>query len=1825
MIKKKIFSLMVLLMVFSVFAPRLDANAAESGLQVLFNNNGNTTTASNTIYANFKLINNGSSSINLADIKFRYYYTADSDKPQNFYCDHAGMLNGWSYTGVTDKVTGTFCKLSSPVSNADSYIEVAFKSDAGTLSAGGYIEIQTRAARNDWTNYDMSNDYSFKTLSTYGDNDRITVYMKGILIYGGGTSIHTPTIMPTVFAHDKYVPSDLSITLTPNGNTFRGIVGLTEGKEYSLSGNIVTLKKEYLNSLPIGNVKLVFDFGVTNNPELTLTVKDTTPKPLFDAAIGTATGMPGDTVTVPITFKNVAKAGNVGVCNFYIGYDNTLLEAISVAPGSIIKNSQNNFASAINSNKGEISFTFLDSTIGYEMIESDGDFALVTFKIKATATARTTPLEFVKKAYANPIGILELMANTYNGSVDIKIPDHRTISPSFVQYNIRAPEDVVVTVDFNGYNFKGIIGLTPGVDYTISGDKVTIKKSYLQKLTAVSNILTFDFGLEKNPTLQISIMYIHDYFLNVNIGNAAGLPGDTVTVPITLQNVKDVGNVLALNFYVSYDNTNLEVVSVEPGDIVVDPKVNFTANTSANTGVISVIYLDNTDGSELITNDGVLANIKFKILGTKVTTTPVSFKDGGAFVSPDYKEIITNKTGGSVSIKAILQPQINPTIVTFNVHDATDLKVAITPNGNTFKGITGLTKGVDYTVSGDTVTILKGYLNKLQPGTMALAFDFGMAYTPVLKITANLGPYLPLDVKIGTAKGALGDIVTVPVTFSNVRYAGNVGTFNFYIKYDKTLLEAVSVKAGDKILNPDANYFAKIDANTGTISVIFLDYTLGNELITTDGIITNINFKIVGTENTTVPVVFKDGGAFGDGEFRKIVHMTLANGSVTVDDTNKLKVSIGEVTGKEGEIIKVPISLANVEKLGNIMSCDFSVGYDANLLEAISVEPGPIVTNAAINLGSNIITTSGAINFLFLDYTSGSELINKDGVFANINFKLKNPNTSIITTPVTIKEIGAFGDPNYNKMQVVSTDGSVTIIRTTIPESKINPSMTSVISGSTEDLKLTLSPNGNTFKGISGLSQGTDYLVAGNTVTILKSYINSLEAGIKTLTFDFGIGDKNPVLELEVKAGIPSITPNYKRVDIHFPANLVISIAPNGNPFKGVVGLTEGTDYIVSKKSVILLKSYLSTLKLGYKKLTFDFGMTDNPYMTLGVIDSTPVETGLDVTIGTAEGKTGETVTIPIYLKDIAKSGNVRTSIFFIEYDKNLLEVLSIEPGPIVPATTTSRIGEVMDYGVISMHSYDGQLITEDGVYANITFKLKTPVAQKIITPISFALAPSFIFYDEHMNEIEPVSRKAGSVTIDNSTSIEKAIYPTFAKFDTYLPKDVVVTIMPNADIFKGITGLIKDKDYTVSGNTVTILYNYLSTLNCGIKTFTFDLGVTDNPVLTINFYNTKPYDYQELVLAAGTVTGEVSDIVNVPIYLTRVFKYGRVSYAEFCMKYDTDLLEPISVDAGNIILSAYANFSSSINPLNGTISFVYFDNTLGKASITSDGLFANIKFKLKSPITTPKITPLAFKNDTYFGDGDFKQIKPIIINGNITINTKIITSPKIDVTNITFDKNDPANLNVTLIPNGNTFKGITGLIEGTDYIVSGNTVTILKNYLNSLERGTKTLAIDFGVTNNPVLNVKIIDTRIDAALAVTVGKATGKPGDMVTVPVSLANVAKVGNVGVCNFYLSYDPTQFEAVSVHAGDIVWNSAVNFSSKIDVTKGTISFVFLDNTLGDELIKQDVVFANITLIAKGGNAGDSAVKFKDGGAFGDGTFSEIENVRKVEGGIVICADM
>ncbi|WAM33660.1 glycoside hydrolase family 48 protein [Caldicellulosiruptor morganii] len=186
-----------------------------SGLKVLYKNNETSASAA-SIRPWFKIVNGGSSSVDLSRVKIRYWYTVDGDKPQSAVCD-------WAQIGASN-VTFKFVKLSSAVSGADYYLEVGFSSGAGQLQPGKDTgDIQVRFNKNDWSNYNQADDWSWmQSMTNYGENTKVTLYVDGVLVWGqepGGatpapTSTATPTPTPTVTSTPTPTPTPTA-TATP--------------------------------------------------------------------------------------------------------------------------------------------------------------------------------------------------------------------------------------------------------------------------------------------------------------------------------------------------------------------------------------------------------------------------------------------------------------------------------------------------------------------------------------------------------------------------------------------------------------------------------------------------------------------------------------------------------------------------------------------------------------------------------------------------------------------------------------------------------------------------------------------------------------------------------------------------------------------------------------------------------------------------------------------------------------------------------------------------------------------------------------------------------------------------------------------------------------------------------------------------------------------------------------------------------------------------------------------------------------------------------------------------------------------------------------------------------------------------------------------------------------------------------------------------------------------------------------------------------------------------------------------------------------------------
>ncbi|MFZ5990098.1 MAG: glycoside hydrolase family 9 protein [Bacillota bacterium] len=150
--------------------------ATSGGLKVQFYS-GSLSGTTNGISPKIKITNTGTTSINLADVKVRYYYTINGEQAQNFFVDWASV--------ASSSVTGSFVKMTTPTTAADYYLEIGFTSGAGSLAAGASVEVQVRFSKTDWSNYTQTDDYSFNSsATTYVDWNKVTGWITGALKWG---------------------------------------------------------------------------------------------------------------------------------------------------------------------------------------------------------------------------------------------------------------------------------------------------------------------------------------------------------------------------------------------------------------------------------------------------------------------------------------------------------------------------------------------------------------------------------------------------------------------------------------------------------------------------------------------------------------------------------------------------------------------------------------------------------------------------------------------------------------------------------------------------------------------------------------------------------------------------------------------------------------------------------------------------------------------------------------------------------------------------------------------------------------------------------------------------------------------------------------------------------------------------------------------------------------------------------------------------------------------------------------------------------------------------------------------------------------------------------------------------------------------------------------------------------------------------------------------------------------------------------------------------------------------------------------------------------
>jgi hypothetical protein len=144
---------------------------------VLYQNGNPSQPADNGGQPNLQVLNTGTTAVPLAQLTLRYWLTPEGSSPVT------ASVN-WAQIG-TSLVQAQYVPLATPLQGAFGYIEYSFASAAGSLAAGqGSGVILSSFNKQNWSNFDETDDYSYGTNSTYQPTMRVTAYLNGTLISG---------------------------------------------------------------------------------------------------------------------------------------------------------------------------------------------------------------------------------------------------------------------------------------------------------------------------------------------------------------------------------------------------------------------------------------------------------------------------------------------------------------------------------------------------------------------------------------------------------------------------------------------------------------------------------------------------------------------------------------------------------------------------------------------------------------------------------------------------------------------------------------------------------------------------------------------------------------------------------------------------------------------------------------------------------------------------------------------------------------------------------------------------------------------------------------------------------------------------------------------------------------------------------------------------------------------------------------------------------------------------------------------------------------------------------------------------------------------------------------------------------------------------------------------------------------------------------------------------------------------------------------------------------------------------------------------------------
>ena len=382
------------------------------------------------------------------------------------------------------------------------------------------------------------------------------------------------------------------VVITPNGNTFTGVEGLTKDTEYTVNGNVVHIEESYLATL-MAETTLTFNFDKGTNPTLTVNVAKAATGATLILAERAVTDkyFDGSKNDVDIKANDGSNEGLIVVADPEAPVTNFLGVQFTI------------------SNNADVGY----DAVKYEIVPADG-FALLYDEATGLNEINVKPVDGVRPAVSEAAAGQGIVIGklVYNGGYG-----QGTISAENVMLTVEKSDNTYKEISATnaGFEFKYDIpepskNLKVIVDLSKHYAKVDNVKAYqnmkLRVYSARLGFIDFDLGTdsvaysEKNGTLQTTgeVTIVSDDVTKTYTLELKNLPAfDKYTVFVSGDGYRDakvqfdLNEDTTVNFWNNANDSAIAEISKETSGIVKTAKKNFLAGDIIMIGVIDIYDL----------------------------------------------------------------------------------------------------------------------------------------------------------------------------------------------------------------------------------------------------------------------------------------------------------------------------------------------------------------------------------------------------------------------------------------------------------------------------------------------------------------------------------------------------------------------------------------------------------------------------------------------------------------------------------------------------------------------------------------------------------------------------------------------------------------------------------------------------------------------------------------------------------------------------------------------------------------------------------------------------------------------------------------------------------------------------------------------------------------------------------------------------------------------------------------------------------------------------------------------------------------------------------